>query len=105
MEKIPKFWDLTDQPQFTEREVEDAKTLMRAFPEPTSIDRDVSGASFLNLGNDHVILIRGSVFPSIKPGETVSLKEIAGCNNECEKCVLNWIKQPYEGGGNDGQID
>jgi hypothetical protein len=27
------------------------------------------------------------------------------CNNECEKCVMDWLKQPYDGGKADGQTD
>jgi hypothetical protein len=27
------------------------------------------------------------------------------CYHECEKCTLNWLKQPYEGGEDDGKTD
>jgi hypothetical protein len=27
------------------------------------------------------------------------------CNNGCEKCLMAWLKQPYEGGDGDGKVD
>jgi hypothetical protein len=73
----PNTWDLTDPPRFTEQEVEDAKTLIRMLPYYTKIER----SSYLYLEMDCSgceIILNSDIFHSIKEGETVSLKEIAG---------------------------
>jgi hypothetical protein len=78
---IPSGWDLTDPPRFTVREVEDAKVLIRAHSVWLQVaSRDEGGELWLKSTKPPAgyIPINEEMFPSIKPGETVSLEEIAG---------------------------
>jgi hypothetical protein len=82
----PSVWGLTDPPRFTEQEVEDAKVLMRMHePWWHTLTRDSAGVLFLmDKHNNGVscIKMRTEAFPSVRNGETVSLKEIAGCEDD-----------------------
>jgi hypothetical protein len=78
-EHIPAFWRLAAPPRFTEQEVEDAKAILRMFEGYTYIDRN--GCDLLLHVSEHhpfATALVPSMFPSIKDGETVNLKEIAG---------------------------
>jgi hypothetical protein len=83
---VPSWWDLTDLPRFTEQEVEDAKVLMRAFPSGnyTQVHRHKADIKLCLKCEDNpykTILLDYAMFPSVKEGETVSLAEIAGCED------------------------
>jgi hypothetical protein len=78
---LPYQWDLTDPPRFTEQEVEIVRILMLIFPEYTHIER-IENSVWLTVSNQKkkfcgMIQIAATAFPSLKVGETVSLKEIA----------------------------
>lgn len=68
------------KPRFTEQEVEDAKTIVRIHADATHLERDSTGGNVLRLcffeRNSRPINIH--MFPSIKPGESYTLKEIIG---------------------------
>ena len=67
-------------PRFTPQEVEDAKTIVRIHADATHLERDSTGGNALRLcffeRNSRPINIH--MFPSIKPGESYTLKEIIG---------------------------
>ena len=76
---LPKWWNLPDSPRFTEQEVEDAKTIMRLFPNALEIRRTCfSGDLILILHCAHNTEINRELFPSIKSDETVKLSDIVG---------------------------
>ena len=71
------------KPRWTEQEVEDAKTLCRMWPNgEIEFKRDIDGrCSMVHIqGSLHGCLDLGQVdlFPSLRPGETIKLDEIAG---------------------------
>jgi hypothetical protein len=82
-DSCPVSWDLTDPPRFTEQEVEDAKTLMRAFPGYTQVSR-AGYDLYLKISDNayHALILNYCMFPSIKDGETVELSDIIGGNND-----------------------
>ena len=80
-------WDLDEKPRFTEQEVEDAKTIKRMFGTDifTHIHKDEDGWTEMmdGPGEDWTIGwcsigMEEGMFPSIRPGETVTLDEIIG---------------------------
>ena len=80
-------WDLENTPRFTEQEVEDAKTIKRMFGTDsfTHIHKDEDGRTEMmdGPGEDWTIGwcsigMEEGMFPSIRPGETVTLDEIIG---------------------------
>jgi hypothetical protein len=74
----PNTWNLTDSPRFTSQEAEDAKVLLRAFPCYDTVERNDIGTVHISAAKMGWRTISRNMFPSVKPGETVSLKEIAG---------------------------
>ena len=83
----PVWWTLPEKPRFTQQEVEDAKTIKRMFGTDnfTHIHKDEDGWPEMmdGPGEDGTIGwcsigMEEGMFPSIRPGETVSLDEIIG---------------------------
>lgn len=83
----PVWWTLPEKPRFTEQEVEDAKTIKRMFGTDnfTHIHKDEDGWTEMmdGPGEDGTIGwcsigMEEGMFPSIRPGETVTLDEIIG---------------------------
>ena len=83
----PVWWTLPEKPRFTEQEVEDAKAIKRMFGDDnfTHIRKDEDGLCEMmdGLGDDPnvgwcAIGMEEGMFPSIRPGETVTLDEIIG---------------------------
>lgn len=79
----PNVWDLSGKPRWTEQEVEDAKTLCRMWPGgEIEFKRYVDGrCTMVHIqGSLHGCLDLGQVdlFPSLRPGETVTIDEIIG---------------------------
>jgi hypothetical protein len=71
-------WDLTDPPRFTPQEAEDAKVLMRMFPSCDTVFRSkIQGLAIVKMGTVWTF-VDSNMFPSVKVGEIVSLKKIAG---------------------------
>lgn len=86
-ETAPCDWDFEVKPRFTEQEVEDAKTIKRMFGADnfTHIHKDEDGWTEMmdGPGEDWTIGwcsigMEEGMFPSIRPGETVTLDEIIG---------------------------
>lgn len=83
----PKYWDLSEPSRWTEQEVEDAKTIKRMFGDDnfTHIHKDEDGFCEMmdgpgddpNAGWCSIGMEEG-MFPSLCPGETVTLNEIIG---------------------------
>lgn len=76
-------WDLEGKPRWTEQEVEDAKTFCRMWPGgEIEFKRYADGrCAMIHIqGSLHGCLDLGQVdlFPSLRPGETVTLDEIIG---------------------------
>lgn len=67
------------KPRWTEQEVEDAKVIRRLFGQDGTIKRHSKAmtATYSNLVFDH-LYINEDLFPSLRPGETVTLDEIIG---------------------------
>lgn len=83
----PVWWTLPEKPRFTQQEVEDAKTIKRMFGTDnfTHIHKDEDGWTEMmdGPGEDWTIGwcsigMEEGMFPSIRPGETVTLDEIIG---------------------------
>ena len=75
----PKYWDLSEKPIFTRQEVEDAKTLLRIFPEQLdSVSRANDGTVTLKAKGAWRGYLNSNAFPSLKPGEAITIKEICG---------------------------
>lgn len=70
---------ITRKPRWTEQEVEDAETVLRVFGRNGTIKRHSKAmtAPYSNLTFDHMY-INEDLFPSIKPGEAITIKEICG---------------------------
>lgn len=70
------------KPRWTEQEVEDAKAIRRIMSEYTDIVREKDGCvTHLFLTSEDVnvdYFLDSELFPSLRPGETVTLDEIAG---------------------------
>lgn len=67
------------KPRWTEQEVEDAKAVRRVFGRDGVIERydKAMVEPYSNLVFDH-LYINEDLFPSLRPGESVKLKEIIG---------------------------
>ena len=87
LDVTPSEWDLDEKPRFTQQEVEDAKTIKRMFGTDifTHIHKDEDGWTEMmdGPGEDWTIGwcsigMEEGMFPSIRPGETVTLDEIIG---------------------------
>ena len=75
----PAHWELIDKPRFTEQEVEDAKTLLRVFPERLdSISRSKDGTVNIAAKGAWRGYLNTDAFPSIHPGQCYTLDEIIG---------------------------
>jgi hypothetical protein len=82
IKSIPSQWDLAEPPRFTEQEREDAKTILRMFKNYTIVERN--GCDLLLKVSEYypfAVALVSSMFPSVQECETVSLKEIAGCED------------------------
>ncbi|MCU6788875.1 Uncharacterised protein [uncultured Butyricicoccus sp.] len=69
------------KPRWTEQEVEDAKAIRRIMSEYTDIVREKYGCvTHLFLTSEDVVdyFLDSELFPSLRPGETVTLDEIIG---------------------------
>lgn len=71
--------------RWTQQEVEDAKVIRRLFGQDGTIKRHSKAmtATYSNLVFDH-LYINEDLFPSLRPGETVTLDEIIGSIHDGE---------------------
>lgn len=74
IDKGPSNWDLSEPPRWTEQDKEDAMMIKRLIPWANQVNRGMEGSLSLN----PVTAIDRKRFPSLKPGETVTLDEIIG---------------------------
>lgn len=75
----PADLDLSDKPRWTEQEVEDAKCTKRILGVDVVSRNEYGGGLVASQSNGSVsIVITRELFPSIRPGETVTLDEIIG---------------------------
>ena len=77
----PAWWALADKPRWTEQEVEDAKAIRRIMSEYTDIARGEGRCGtrlFLTSEDVENYTLDPELFPSLRPGETVTLDEIIG---------------------------
>lgn len=76
----PKYWDLTEPPRWTEQDVADAKMVLRVFNGfQIGIRRDnVGRTSTIAKDGYPNTVINKDMFPSIQPGQSVTLDEIIG---------------------------
>lgn len=70
-------WNLSDKPRWTQQEVEDAKAVRRVFGRDGVIRRTPNLGERSALVFDH-LYINEDLFPSIKPGQSVTLDQIIG---------------------------
>lgn len=75
----PKYWDLTEPPRWTEQEVEDARAVKRLL-EADSVTRAAYGNGLVAIKSDWSvsIVLSRDCFPSLRPGEIITLDEIIG---------------------------
>ena len=67
------------KPRWTEQEVEEAKAVKILFPRATHLRRIRPNESVSALSNEcFVVNINSELFPSLRPGESVTLDEIIG---------------------------
>ena len=75
----PVWWTLPEKPRFTQQEVEDAKMLLRVFPERLdSISRSKDGTVTLAAKGAWRGYLNKDAFLSIHPGQCYTLDEIIG---------------------------
>lgn len=82
---LPCSWDLAEKPRWTEQEVADAKTLCRMWPNgeikfTRATDGDCTMVQVQGSLRGCLGLGTVDLFPSIKPGQSYILNEIAGGN-------------------------
>ena len=79
----PDNWDLSERPRWTERDKEDAMMIKRVFNGfQIGIARDTLAQLRTFAKDDYPSeYINSDMFPSLKPGESVTLDEIIGANN------------------------
>lgn len=75
LDVTPGEWDLSDKPRFTEQEVERAKAIRVIWPRAEAIKKTTNNGTSVVGAPMELASIQ---FPSIKPGETVTLDEIIG---------------------------
>ena len=72
-------WDLEGKPRWTEQEVEDAKCTKRILGVDVVSRNEYGGGLVASQSNGSVsIVITRELFPSLRPGESVTLDEIIG---------------------------
>lgn len=90
-DESPEYWDEEYIPHimtFTPQEIEYAKLLQRMFPTATTIARYAQGAGneltvrYIVKEQPHYATINPDTFPSIAPGTSVMLSEIARVQND-----------------------
>lgn len=74
----PCAWDLADPPHWTKDDIEDAKAVKRDCPWATEVKRDDPSGNCVVLVPERGSLVLGcpDLFPSLRPGECVTLQEI-----------------------------
>lgn len=70
-----EYWDLSEPPRWTEQDKEDAKAVRHLMPWATKVGR---GRDYDSLMLNSSVGLHRDLFPSLKPGETVTLDEIIG---------------------------
>ena len=78
---FPSSWDLSEPPRWTEQEKEEAKQIRRLLPWAENICRTDTGNLLINSCVYEIypgLIIYEGFFPSLKPGESVTLDEIIG---------------------------
>ena len=75
----PADWELSDKPRWTEQEVEDARAVKRLL-EADLVSRAAYGNGLVAIKSDWSvsIVLSRDCFPSLRPGETVTLDDIIG---------------------------
>lgn len=75
----PKYWDLSEPSRWTEQEVEDARAVKRLL-EADSVTRAAYGNGLVAIKSDWSvsIVLSRDCFPSLRPGEIITLDEIIG---------------------------
>lgn len=74
----PDKWDLSEKPRFTEQEVERAKAIRLLYKDAEKIQECDPVAKILNNYDSVIAQVDTGIFPSLRPGETVTLDEIIG---------------------------
>ena len=79
--RTPNNWDLSEPHRWTEQEKEEAKQIRRLLPWAENIRRTDTGNLLINSCVYEIypgLIIYDGFFPSLKPGESVTLDEIIG---------------------------
>ena len=74
----PAWWTLADKPRFTEQEVERAKAIRLLYKDAEKTQECDPVAKILNNYDSVIAQVDTGIFPSLRPGETVTLDEIIG---------------------------
>lgn len=75
---VPGDWDLTVPPRWTRDDIEDAKVVKRVCPWAVRVRRNALADRTIELIDEDGgrLFSNSDLFPSLKPGESVPLKEI-----------------------------
>lgn len=74
---VPRYW-ITEKPLFSEAEVAFAKTFQEACANPVTIRRDSRDLLYWSSDGSQECLLPFRLFPSVKQGQEVQLKDIIG---------------------------
>ena len=74
----PVGWNLSDPHRWTQEEVERAKAIKVLWPDAMTVRREGSALAigWCGIATAGMVMVDGKMFPSIQPGETVTLEEI-----------------------------
>ena len=72
------------KPRFTQEEVGDAEAIQRLHQTAVEVERYLDGALGVRNTSCCLFNIRNSLFPSLRPGQSVKLSEIVGGNDHVE---------------------
>ena len=72
------------KPRFTQEEVADAEAIQRLHQTAVEVERYLDGALGVRNTSCCLFNIRNSLFPSLRPGQSVKLSEIVGGNDHVE---------------------
>lgn len=61
---------------FTQEEIDNARAIRRLIPNATSVERIATEGLLIKRFKDTTVFVDGSLFPSIKVGQTVNLLDI-----------------------------
>lgn len=72
----PTTWDLNDRSDFTEKDIEDAKAILRILPNANVIERMDNGLLYCYDKEMGQTILHTGLFPFLQSGQAISLSKI-----------------------------